>query len=811
MPYIRPMRSLLAFAACALVTTTACPRGEAVDGGPLPSPVTITGISPRTVSNQTSTPLLVFGRGLAAGQKLRLGAPFGQELPLGIDDDGSAHVVIPAGLAIAASAAEVSVSVALVDAQGAALGEPLELVIVNDSGFVDVIGLVASTDGRYALTASHAADELLALDTTSGVVAHVPVGDGPWALAGATLDGRDVVVVAHRYAAELRIIDVVPGADGLRASRTVAGPSQAHALLVRDGVAYVGEHARDQLVAVELRSGAELWRADVAPNPRGIAFVARAQGAKGPGAGLIAVGSLVAGEVTLIALDGSVVDPGIAPRPNVDGKGGVAILGGHTEPYADLVVGGRGVRALLGIAGTGVAPPRLLLASSGPNIGPNQDQMGVTTVGGVGVIDVDDSSGKAGSSYARHLAFNFGVPQALALDDTRGRLYVADVGQGLIHTVDVRALLARDEKKARAAWLASFPLPLPEGFPLFRPRDDFGVEGAAELRSEDSTRDAPPVVQENKRRRAGVEVHTGPSGLALVAGGTRLLVLERFTGRVTRLDVSLDVATVETSWALFDPLVQPERRLGQVLYFADMGRTGMSCDTCHLEGHSEGVFFTKTGMMRLWKSSTIRGVRDTPPFFNPPGHPTLEDTAAFVGSRNRFQNPPLSDAETARLTTYVKTLTVPPNPFRARDGGFAESVPLDGGRQGAPARGRSIFEGRCAGCHPAPLFSTDQDEKTRRRFMKVGTPSALEIRVAQQDTSFVHRTPPSLVGAWDAWPMLLSGSAGYRVSREGPFLEASDHSALRAVLERYAPRTHGDAMALSPEQRADLEAYVMSL
>jgi hypothetical protein len=31
------------------------------------------------------------------------------------------------------------------------------------------------------------------------------------------------------------------------------------------------------------------------------------------------------------------------------------------------------------------------------------------------------------------------------------------------------------------------------------------------------------------------------------------------------------------------------------------------------------------------------------------------------------------------------------------------------------------------------------------------------------------------------------------------------------VLERYAPRTHGDAMSLSADQRADLEAFVMSL
>jgi hypothetical protein len=95
--------------------------------------------------------------------------------------------------------------------------------------------------------------------------------------------------------------------------------------------------------------------------------------------------------------------------------------------------------------------------------------------------------------------------------------------------------------------------------------------------------------------------------------------------------------------------------------------------------------------------------------------------------------------------------------------------------------------------------------------MKVQTPTALEVRVEQQDLSFHHRTPPSLVGAWDNWPMLLSANAGFQVSKEGPWIEAVDHSALRAVLERYSPSSHGNAGALDDAKRADLEAFVMSL
>ena len=37
------------------------------------------------------------------------------------------------------------------------------------------------------------------------------------------------------------------------------------------------------------------------------------------------------------------------------------------------------------------------------------------------------------------------------------------------------------------------------------------------------------------------------------------------------------------------PLGRLERRT-----FADLGRTAMSCDACHIEGHNEGVLFEKT-------------------------------------------------------------------------------------------------------------------------------------------------------------------------------------------------------------------------
>src|SRR5262249_56885035 len=59
-----------------------------------------------------------------------------------------------------------------------------------------------------------------------------------------------------------------------------------------------------------------------------------------------------------------------------------------------------------------------------------------------------------------------------------------------------------------------------------------------------------------------------------------------------------------------------------------------------------------------------------------------------------------------------------------------------------------------------PIFTTDQDAATRGRYLKVGTPTALPLRLEMQDQLNKGFAPPSLIGAWDIFPMLTSGAAG---------------------------------------------------
>jgi cytochrome c peroxidase len=261
-----------------------------------------------------------------------------------------------------------------------------------------------------------------------------------------------------------------------------------------------------------------------------------------------------------------------------------------------------------------------------------------------------------------------------------------------------------------------------------------------------------------------------------------------------------------------DTLVQSGRRLGQVLYFTDLGRSGMSCDSCHLEGHTEGVFFEKTHPMRIYRATTVRGSKETPPYFTPASTFSLAQTSQIVGGRNRFHNDDLTEDEVRMLTLFSETLTLLPNPFLNPDGTYAQELELPDGARGNPARGLALFEGaaQCSGCHPAPHFTTDQDVRTRGHYMNVGTPRALPLRLELQEAANEDFAPASLLGAWDIFPMLTSGAAGLKVG-SGGCLEVETRFPLRAVVDVYNKPPHGNAFTLTAEQRNDLLAYLLSL
>lgn len=717
------------------------------DAGPRAQLLTV---GPRLLSNQTSQPLSVTGEGLTAGMTLQLGEPLSMKLPLVVIDSRHAYALLPGGLAIGIFP-EVVVDVTIAFAEGKA---PLRLI--NDTLFPDLTALVRSKDAAFLFALSGPTDTVFRVEVATKKVTPIAVGDGPSALA-TWIDGESTewLVVVHQYAGALSLIKMNEPA----VKKTLPAPSNAAGVLVHQGMAYVSEQARDTVTAIDLATGKEVWRTPVAPNPRELIIAGKS----------VLVGSLATGALELLDSSTGAVQGSIEPSP------GTPIVGGGTAPYSASVMNGKAPRGLAWSAKQAIA----FVSSIGPNIGPNADKMEVSMNGGVGAVDL-------AKGWRRHLGFGAGVTEALALDDARGLLYASDVGLGLIRVLDVKKLAAGDAARALLQELALRP---PANFPTIRPAEDFNVKG-----------------------RAGPSLHAGPRALSLSADGKRLFVLERFTATIAIIDVSKPGKAVWLEQlSVTNPLTQPTRRLGQVLYFADFGRTAMSCDACHIEGHGEGVLFEKTMPLRIYRSTTVRGSRETPPYFTPASTQSMGETAKMVGGRNRFHNPDPSAEEIEALTLYSSLIPTLPNPFVGADGAPLEALTLPDGKTGHPRNGLVLFEGKaaCASCHPAPQFTTDQNPATRGRFIDVGTPRFMPLREAQQNTRFEGFGTPALVGSWDVFPMLTTGLAGLAVKEDGA-VRVETRFPLRTAIETWAPK-HGRADLLTDAERDDLVAYVMSL
>ncbi len=710
---------------------------------------------PRLLSNQTSQPISVLGERLVPGLSLKLGAPLNLDVPLTVLDAHHAYARLPAGLAVG-NASETLISASLLGGTGTA-----ELRIVGDTTFPELTAAVASNDGAHLFVLSGTEDRVYDVDLLHQAVTVIAVGDGPSALAIWRDPGKqEWVLVAHQFAPELRLLPV-NGGQG----KTFIAPANASGLAVdaKQNVVFIAEQARDTVLAKSLTDGKELWRTAVAANPRALCLTSK---------GLV-VGSLQTGELQVLDVLTGKVLRGLEPVP------GTPIIGGHTAKFSKYVMNGSAPRELA----FSEKLQRLFVSSIGPNIGPNPEKMEVSMNGGVGAVDL-------GKGWLRHLGFGAGVTEALALDDSRGLLYASDVSLGLIRVLDVRKLAGSDAT-AQKALLQEIALPPPEGFPHVRDDGDFGVKG-----------------------RAGLSLHSGPKSMALSADGKTLWVVNRFTGAIAKLDVAqapAGKAAFIFQFKVIETLAQKSRRLGEVLFFADLGRTAMSCDACHLEGHTAGVLFEKTMPLRIYRSPTVRGSRETPPFFTPASTRSMGETMKVVGSRNRFHNPNPTPQEIEQMTLFGSTIATLPNPFVGADGAPVETLTLPDGAIGHPRAGLALFEGKaaCAECHVGPHFTIDQDPATRGKFLDVGTPHLMPLGEKFQNPIFEGFGTPALAGAWDVFPMLTTGLAGLEVTEDQRVVVASRFP-LRVAVEKWAPK-HGRADVLTEQERNDLLAYVMSL
>jgi DNA-binding beta-propeller fold protein YncE len=657
----------------------------------------------------------------------------------------------------------------------------------------------------------------------------IPVGDNPFHVEIVTAGGAARAWVVNRFEDSVSIIDTAADTEIVRLTGTALGMPgrlrmETEIEFNRAGTrAYLSNENLDVVQVLDI-AGANrdapvlVATVEVGVNPRGMAtntadtrlYVANIQSAD------ISVVDIAPGSAT----ENQVVAT-IAARATDD------IVGGGADGWEDFVISGRAPRGLV----FSDAHDALFVTSIGPQTGPRQ---GVTQVGGAIIDPTITVIDAATDTILAHVALNNGDrdrfscsdPELLALDDARDRLYVTCQGSGTIDVLDTNALLAGTFAEAA---LVALPLPTDTLVPTLAIPPTVGPFGAKvcaafttssgaacatdlDCTGCPTTVDGLPV--QCCRVNNPIGIHNGPRGLALSEDADSLYVINQFTTSVATLDVSpadpaqiAVTATASFPGAFGTDTAQRDRRLGQIEFFTDVKRTTVSCASCHIDDHQDGVFFeADVAGPRLRRVLSVRGTRDFPPLLQ---DQLLPDLVAFTdivvhverggpicipcteafGSFLCFPGPEgtctlTSNSENQQNALYAKAITFFPNPNLNPDGSLSAAVPLPGGGTGNAVRGATVFaQLGCPSCHPAPLFTIDQFRVFNPvgfsvqplRMREVGTPVLIPLREKCQDATRPLGVDgssgfgvPTLRGIWDTFPLLVSGAAGFTVGGPEP-------------------------------------------
>jgi YVTN family beta-propeller protein len=274
-----------------------------------------------------------------------------------------------------------------------------------------------------------------------------------------------------------------------------------------------------------------------------------------------------------------------------------------------------------------------------------------------------------------------------------------------------------------------------------------------------------------------------PTELAFAPDGKTLYVANYLNDAVQVVDA--ESGTLTQSIALGGPETPSLARRGEIL-FHDATRSfnqWYSCNTCHSDGHTNGLDFDtlndgrqdlSTAHLRSRKKvPTLRRVTLTKPWTWHGWQSRLED-AMIESFTKSMQGTRPSDEEVQALIAFLGTLEYPRNPYRAPDGDLSS----------AAQRGALVFrsdKAACNRCHSGPEFTDGK------------------IHVAgleERDDAYSGYNPPSLRGVYDKDPYLHDGrSKTLEEALTGP----------------HDPEGVGGVGTLSAGERADLIAYLKSL
>ncbi|MHB1846654.1 MAG: beta-propeller fold lactonase family protein, partial [Deltaproteobacteria bacterium] len=661
--------------------------------------------------------------------------------------------------------------------------------------------LAMSNDGKYLYTVNADTGTVTVVDAAGRqVVATVPVGASP---ARVIVGPDDTLYVSNRGS---RSVSVIHRGEWTEASRIAVGAEPIGLALSKDGsTLYVASSASATLDAIDLTTPADTkrWESQLSDYPHGVAvlpdgrlYVSHYR------SGLVDVVDPASGNVTSQISTAVGIDPALA-------TGGFGATGPAPtfKPVAldSIVVSHDGTRAYLvhrrdrnGVIRTDrPVGYYTALANTTPVVVP-----ALTTIDIASGAALDDAT-NAHKDYPPTVLFpaqnsavggSFGSPPTGgAVRSGTGGSSGGGGGYG-------------GGGFSGAPWsqgpVASVEDPQGQFLYVANENTDDVTVYAAHARTGTGTTDG--VV-------ADVAVGFAPTGLALSRDEQTLYVhnsLDYSVSIVQRSNgtlVEIGRITVSSPGNL-DPDVVEGRRL----FFSatdpvmTVPGAGVSCESCHLEGATDGNVWQFTHGPRKTPSLLGRDIKETAPYH---WDGTEADFHGFFAEtvQVRMGGQGVDDQQSAQISSFMEQLATPDNPYR-----------LSGGLTASQQRGKALFYGKafCAACHTG-------EQLTDNTFHDVGTfvsvnpdgnpddacrldpsqgscvgtgPNGESPRANPENTVHGFNTP-SLLGVVWAAPYLHDGSAVSLLDR----------------LTHNPGDAHGHTSALSSGDMQDLVSYLQTL
>lgn len=280
-----------------------------------------------------------------------------------------------------------------------------------------------------------------------------------------------------------------------------------------------------------------------------------------------------------------------------------------------------------------------------------------------------------------------------------------------------------------------------------------------------------------------VNVGGRPTEVAFGPDNKTLYVANYLSDAVQVIDA--DSAKLVQTIPLGGPKELSLERRGEILFHAAERSFNQwySCNTCHSEGHTNGLDFDTLNDGRQDLSTqhkrsrkkvpTLRRVTHTAPWTWHGWQKSLDDATVESFTKSMQGKRPKAE-ESKAMVAYLATLDFPRNPYRAKDGTLSA----------AEKRGEAVYRSAKAGCSSCHGGAELTDGKIHL------------VGLEERDDAYRGYNPPSLRGVYDKDPYLHDGRAKtLREALSGP----------------HSPDVAGGGEPLNDSELDDLLAYLRTL